>query len=70
MRIIVDGSPLREYPTPEYGDEPDRTLTRYVEVRPDQKFGIQITLQPGFDFQGGRLCVPQIPPGQLLGLSV
>ena len=51
MRIIVEGSPLIEYPAPGDGDERDRTLTRFVEVRPDQNFGVQITLQPGFDFQ-------------------
>lgn len=57
VRIIVDGSPLIEYPAPGDGDEPDRTLTRYVEVRPDQNFGVQITLQPGFDFQrAGYVC--------------
>lgn len=51
VRIIVDGSPLIEYTAPGDSDERDRTLTRYVEVRPDQKFGVQITLQPGFDYQ-------------------
>ncbi|ERF69280.1 hypothetical protein EPUS_03984 [Endocarpon pusillum Z07020] len=51
VRTIVDGSPLIEYSAPGDGDERDRTLTQYVEVGPDQKFGVQITLQPGFDFQ-------------------
>lgn len=52
VRIIVDGSPLPEYPDPEAGDDDEgRTHTRYVEAKTDQTFGVQVKLQRGFDFR-------------------
>lgn len=52
VRIIVDSSPLPEYPDPEAGDDDEgRTHTRYVEAKTDQTFGVQVKLQRGFDFR-------------------
>lgn len=52
VRIVVEGSPLTEFFDPEAdGGDEGRTRTRYVEAKIGQAFGVQVKLQPAFDFQ-------------------
>lgn len=66
VRIIVDGSPLREYRDPEARGDETRTLTRYVEAKTGQAFSVQVSFQPGFDFQSALyvyhdFCIDDLP---------
>lgn len=58
VRIIVDGSPLTEYPDPESGVGESCSTTCYIEAKTDQSFGVKLRLLPGFDFRSAEfLCV-------------
>jgi hypothetical protein len=60
VRVIVDGTPLTEYPDPEAGEDEARTYIRFVEAKTDKHFSIRVRLQPGFDFQDAPYAVFKI----------
>lgn len=52
--IIVDGEPLPEYSDPHTNLDGERLLTKYVEVKAGQKFGLRIKLLQGFELKRSK----------------
>jgi hypothetical protein len=51
VHIVCNGSPLTEYPDPEDSSVGENHFRRYVEARTSQRFGVQIKLLRGFNFE-------------------
>jgi hypothetical protein len=49
VEVIVDGKPLHEFAGPNVESE-SNAATRYIEVEAGQKFSVQTTFLPGFNF--------------------
>ncbi|EXJ80328.1 hypothetical protein A1O1_08472 [Capronia coronata CBS 617.96] len=54
VRVLVDGKPLQEYLDPDGPADTSHQQTRYIEVKAGQKFSLEVTLLPGFEFYNGR----------------
>ena len=51
VRIYVDGQPLVEYLNSDGENGADQQMTRYIEAKAGQKFVVQVTFLPGFEFR-------------------
>lgn len=72
MNVVVDGHRhLQEYPDPT-GEEHDENqrMTRYVEVKAGQTFAVEVSLQPGFHFQGAPFVEARLRVDQEKKLSI
>lgn len=64
VSITVDGSDLKELVN-NAAKEPDRIVTRYIEVKDTQMFGVRVKVAKAFQFKESALIFHILIDGQL-----